>query len=112
MLPSPKGTIRNILNGTIFREPIICQNVPRIVTHWNRPVVIARHGFGDRYRATEIRHEGPGIIKLTFTPDDGSSPVEREVYKAPGGGVTMATYNQDESIRGFARACFNFGLQR
>jgi isocitrate dehydrogenase len=112
MLPSPNGTIRNILNGTIFREPIICQNVPRIVTHWNKPVVIARHGFGDQYKASEIKHDGPGTIKLTFTPADGSAPTEREVYKAPGAGVTMAMYNQDESIRGFARACFNYGLQR
>ena len=112
MLPSPNGTIRDILNGTIFREPIICRNVPRIVTHWSQPVVIARHGFGDQYKASEIRHDGPGTIKLTFTPADGSAPIEREVYKAPGGGVTMAMYNQDESIRGFARACFNYGLQR
>ncbi|MEA3156837.1 MAG: isocitrate dehydrogenase, partial [Betaproteobacteria bacterium] len=112
MLPSPNGTIRNILDGTIFREPIICQNVPRIVGHWNQPVVIARHGFGDQYKASEIKHDRAGTIKLTFTPADGSAPVEREVYKAPGAGVTMAMYNQDESIRGFARACFNYGLKR
>lgn len=71
MLPSPSGTIRNILNGTIFREPIICQNVPRIVRHWNQPVVIARHGFRDQYKASEIKHDGPGTVKLTFTPTDG-----------------------------------------
>lgn len=112
MLPSPNGTIRNILDGTIFREPIICQNVPRIVTHWDKPVVIARHGFGDQYKASEIKHDGPGTIRLTFTPSDGSAPIEREVYKAPGAGVAMAMYNQDESIRGFARACFNYALQR
>ncbi len=112
MLPSPNGTIRNILNGTIFREPIICKNVPRIVGHWSQPVVIARHGFGDQYKATEIKHDQGGTIKLTFVPADGSAPVEREVYKAPGAGVVMAMYNQDESIRGFARACFNYGLQR
>src|SRR5256714_4642768 len=93
MWKSPNGTIRNILDGTIFREPIICQNVPRIVSHWNKPVVVARHGFGDQYRATEIKHDGPGTIKLTFTPADGSAPTEREVYKAPGAGVTMAMYN-------------------
>src|SRR5687767_14273542 len=98
MWRSPNGTIRNILDGTIFREPIICRNVPRIVSHWDKPVVVARHGFGDQYKASEIKHDGPGTIKLTFTPADGSAPIEREVYKAPGAGVTMAMYNQDESI--------------
>jgi isocitrate dehydrogenase len=107
MYPSPNGTIRNILNGTIFREPIICKNVPRLVPNWSKPVVIARHGFGDQYKATEILYDGPGTIKLSFVPDGGGAPIEKEVYKAPGGGVTMAMFNLDESIRGFARACFN-----
>ena len=112
MLRSPNGTIRNILDGTIFREPIVCKNVPRIVPHWNKPVVMARHAFGDQYKATEIKHDKPGTIKLTFIPADGSAPIEREVYQAPGAGVTMAMYNQDDSIRGFARACFNYALGR
>jgi len=112
MLPSPNGTIRNILDGTIFREPIICRNVPRVVSHWDKPVVVARHGFGDQYKACEIKHDGPGTIRLSFVPADGSPPVEREVYKAPGAGVALAMYNQDESIRGFARACFNYALGR
>jgi isocitrate dehydrogenase len=112
MWRSPNGTIRNILDGTIFREPIICKNVPRIVPHWDKPVVIARHGFGDQYRATEVKFDGPGTIKLTFTPEGGGAPVEREVFKAPGAGVTMAMFNLDASISGFARACFNYGLER
>jgi hypothetical protein len=109
---SPNGTIRNILDGTIFREPIICRNVPRIVSHWNKPVVIARHGFGDQYRATEVKFDGAGTIKLSFQPEGGGPVIEREVFKAPPCGVTMAMFNLDESIKGFARACFNYGLQR
>jgi isocitrate dehydrogenase len=112
MYPSPNGTIRNILNGTIFREPIVCSNVPRLVPHWAKPVVVARHGFGDQYKASEILFPGPGTVKLTYTPADGSAPIEREVFKAPGGGVTLAMYNLDDSIRGFARACFNYALGR
>jgi isocitrate dehydrogenase len=112
MYPSPNGTIRNILNGTIFREPIICKNVPRLIPHWNLPVVVARHGFGDQYKASEILFPGAGTIKLTYTPNDGGPTIEKEVYKAPSGGVTLAMYNLDDSIRGFARACFNYGLQR
>ncbi len=112
MYPSPNGTIRNILNGTIFREPIICSNVPRLVKHWDKPVVVARHGFGDQYKASEILFPGAGTVKLTYTPADGGPVVEREVYKAPGSGVTMAMYNLDESIVGFARACFNYGMDR
>jgi isocitrate dehydrogenase len=112
MYPSPNGTIRNILNGTIFREPIVCSNVPRIVPHWARPVVVARHGFGDQYKATEILFPAAGTVKLTYTPADGGPPVEREVVKAPGGGVTLAMFNLDDSIRGFARACFNYALGR
>ena len=112
MWRSPNGTIRNILDGTIFREPIICRNVPRIVPHWDKPVVVARHGFGDQYRATEHRFDGAGTIRLTFTPDGGGAPVEKEVFRAPGGGVTMAMFNLDASIQGFARACFNYALNR
>ena len=112
MYPSPNGTIRNILNGTIFREPIVCSNVPRLVGHWTKPVVVARHGFGDQYKASEILFPGAGTVKLTYTPADGGPSIEKEVFKAPGGGVTMAMYNLDESIRGFARACFNYGLSR
>jgi isocitrate dehydrogenase len=112
MLRSPNGTIRNILDGTIFREPIICKNVPRIVSHWDKPVVVARHGYGDQYRASEIKFDGPGTLKLTYTPANGGPPIEREVFKAPGPGVTLAMYNLDESIIGFARACFNYGLSR
>jgi isocitrate dehydrogenase len=112
MYPSPNGTIRNILNGTIFREPIICSNVPRLIPHWNLPVVVARHGFGDQYKASEILFPGAGTVKLTYTPAGGGPVIEKEVYKAPSGGVTMAMYNLDDSIQGFARACFNYGLQR
>ena len=112
MWKSPNGTIRNILDGTIFREPIICRNVPRIVPHWDKPVVVARHGFGDQYRATELKFEGAGTLKITFTPKGGGAPVEKEVFQAPGSGITMAMYNLDESIRGFARACFHYALNR
>jgi isocitrate dehydrogenase len=112
MYPSPNGTIRNILNGTIFREPIVCRNVPRLVKHWDKPVVVARHGFGDQYKASEILFPGAGTVKLTYTPADGGAPIEKEVFKAPGSGVTLAMYNLDDSIKGFARACFNYGLAR
>src|SRR5207247_5171850 len=112
MWRSPNGTIRNILDGTIFREPIICKNVPRIVTHWNKPVVIARHGFGDQYRATEVKFDGDGTIKLSFQPAGGGAAVEREVFKAPGAGVTMAMFNLDESIEGLASAGFTYAVQR
>jgi isocitrate dehydrogenase len=112
MYPSPNGTIRNILDGTIFREPIVCKNVPRLVGHWDQPVVVARHGFGDQYKASEIKFDGPGTVKLTYTPADGGPAVEKEVFKAPGAGVTLAMYNLDASIQGFARACFNYGLNR
>jgi isocitrate dehydrogenase len=112
MWKSPNGTIRNILDGTIFREPIICQNVPRLIPHWNKPVVVARHGFGDQYRATDIHFDGPGTLKMTFTPKDGGAPIEREVFQAPGAGIAMAMYNLDASIRGFAQACFNYALGR
>jgi isocitrate dehydrogenase len=112
MWKSPNGTIRNILDGTIFREPIICQNVPRLVPHWNKPVVVARHGFGDQYRATEIKFDVAGTLKMTFTPKGGGAPIEKEVFQAPGAGISMAMYNLDDSIRGFARACFNYALSR
>jgi len=112
MWKSPNGTIRNILDGTIFREPIICKNVPRLVPHWDKPVVVARHGFGDQYRATEIKFEGAGTLKITFTPKDGGAPIEKEVFQAPGAGVAMSMYNLDASIRGFAQACFNYALNR
>jgi isocitrate dehydrogenase len=112
MWKSPNGTIRNILDGTIFREPIICKNVPRIVSHWNLPVVVARHGFGDQYRATDMQFPGAGTLTMTFQPADGSAPITREVFKSPGAGIAMAMYNLDESIKGFARACFNYGVNR
>jgi isocitrate dehydrogenase len=112
MWKSPNGTIRNILDGTIFREPIICRNVPRLVSHWYKPVVVARHGFGDQYRATELRFEGAGTLKISFHPADGGKAEEKEVFQAPGAGVALSMFNLDESIKGFARACFNYALQR
>jgi isocitrate dehydrogenase len=112
MWKSPNGTIRNILDGTIFREPIICKNVPRLVPHWDKPVVVARHGFGDQYRATDFHFEGPGTLKVMFQPANGGPAIEKEVFKAPGSGVSLNMYNLDESITGFARACFTYGLER
>jgi isocitrate dehydrogenase len=112
MWKSPNGTIRNIVGGTIFREPIICQNVPRLVPGWTAPIVIGRHAFGDQYRATDFVAPGPGTLTMTFTPKDGGKPMEFNVFDFPGGGVAMAMYNLDESIRGFARSSFNYGLQR
>jgi len=112
MWRSPNGTIRNILGGTVFREPIICSNVPRYVPGWTQPVVIGRHAFGDQYRATDFKVPGPGTLTITYQPEDGSDPLEFEVYKFPEAGVAMGMYNLDESIRGFARACMNYGLQR
>jgi isocitrate dehydrogenase len=110
MYRSPNGTIRNILGGTVFRQPIICQNVPRLVPGWTRPIVIGRHAFGDQYRATDFVVEGAGKLTMTFTPADGGAPVTREVFDFPDGGVAMSMYNLDDSIRGFARACMNYGL--
>ena len=110
MYRSPNGTIRNILGGTVFRQPIICQNVPRLVPGWTRPIVIGRHAFGDQYRATDFVVKGAGKLTMTFTPADGSAPETREVFDFPDGGVAMSMYNLDESIRGFARACMNYGL--
>ncbi|GAC1308425.1 MAG: NADP-dependent isocitrate dehydrogenase [Vulcanimicrobiaceae bacterium] len=112
MWRSPNGTIRNELDGTVFREPIICRNVPRLVPGWTDPIVIGRHAFGDQYRASEIAVPGPGRLTLTFTPADGGPPIEREVFAFEKPGVALAMYNLDESIAGFARACFNYGLQR
>ncbi|MGB1546669.1 MAG: NADP-dependent isocitrate dehydrogenase [Candidatus Puniceispirillaceae bacterium] len=110
MYKSPNGTIRNILGGTVFRQPIICSNVPRLVPGWTRPIVIGRHAFGDQYRATDIKVSGPGTLTLTFQPADGSHATTETVYDFPDGGVAMAMYNLDESIKGFARACMNYGL--
>jgi isocitrate dehydrogenase len=111
MYPSPNGTIRNILGGTIFREPIICRNVPRLVPGWTKPIIIGRHAYGDQYRATDFAFPGKGTITLTFTGEDGKK-IEREVFKSPGAGVTMAMYNLDDSIRDFARASLHYGLAR
>lgn len=110
MYRSPNGTIRNILGGTVFRQPIICQNVPRLVPGWTRPIVIGRHAFGDQYRATDFVTEGAGKLTMTFQPADGSPAVTREVFDFPSSGVAMSMYNLDDSIRGFARACMNYGL--
>ena len=112
MWRSPNGTIRNELDGTVFREPIICRNVPRLVPGWTDPIVIGRHAFGDQYRATELAIPGAGTLRLSFTPADGGPPVERDVFVFDKPGVALSMYNVDESIRGFARACFNYGLQR
>ena len=112
MYRSPNGTIRNILGGVIFREPIIISNIPRLVPHWTQPIVVGRHAYGDQYRATDFRFPGEGTLTITFTPKDGSAPIEHEVFQAPGPGVAMAMYNLDESIRDFARASLNYGLNR
>src|SRR5687768_8153846 len=112
MWRSPNGTIRNILDGTIFREPIICRNVPRLVGHWDKPVVVARHGFGDQYRAQDFKFPSAGTLKVSWTPDDGGEPIEREIIKAKGAGVVMGMFNLAESIEGFARACFTYALAR
>ena len=110
MYKSPNGTIRNILGGTVFRQPIICSNVPRLVPGWTQPIVIGRHAFGDQYRATDMKVNGPGTLTLTFQPEDGSPATTHTVFDFPDGGVAMAMYNLAESIRGFARACMNYGL--
>ncbi len=112
MYRSPNGTIRNILGGVIFREPIVISNVPRLVPGWTKPIVIGRHAFGDQYRAEDIVVPGEGKLTLTFTPRNGSDPVEIDVFDFPGGGVALAMYNLDESIRDFARASFRYGLER
>ena len=112
MYRSPNGTIRNILGGVIFREPIVISNIPRLVPGWTKPIVIGRHAFGDQYRATDLVVPGEGTLTLTYTPTNGDDPVELDVYDFPGGGVTMAMYNLDDSIRDFARASMRYGLDR
>jgi isocitrate dehydrogenase len=112
MWKSPNGTIRNILGGVVFREPIIISNIPRLVPGWNKPIIIGRHAFGDQYRATDFTFDGPGTLTISFQPNGGGEAQSFEVYQAPGAGVAMAMYNQDESIRDFARASFNYGLDR
>ncbi len=111
MYRSPNGTIRNIIGGTIFREPIVCQNVPRLVPGWTQPIVIGRHAYGDQYRATDFLVPGKGKLTLKFEGEDGTV-IEREVFNFPESGMALSMYNLDESIRGFARACFNYGLDR
>jgi isocitrate dehydrogenase len=110
MWKSPNGTIRNIIGGTIFRQPIICANIPRLVSSWKKPIVIGRHAFGDQYRATDFIIPGPGRLTMKFEPADGGGPTEYEVFTFPGAGCAMGMYNLDESIRGFARSCMNYGL--
>ena len=112
MYRSPNGTIRNILGGTIFREPIVIKNIPRLVPGWTAPIVIGRHAYGDQYRATDFKVPGPGKLTMTFTPKDGGKPVTYDVFDFPESGIALGMYNLDESIRGFARASFNYGLQR
>jgi isocitrate dehydrogenase len=112
MWKSPNGTIRNILDGTIFREPIIVKNIPRYVPGWTAPIVIARHSFGDLYKATDFKVPGPGTLTINFTPKNGGAPINHVVREFPGSGVAMAMFNEDESIRNFAHACFRYGLNR
>jgi len=112
MWKSPNGTIRNIVGGTIFREPIICKNVPRLVPGWTQPIVIGRHAYADQYRATDFLVPGAGTLTMTFTPKDGGAPIEHKVFDFPSAGVAMGMYNLDDSIKGFARSSFNYGLNR
>ncbi|MBB35284.1 MAG: isocitrate dehydrogenase (NADP(+)) [Hirschia sp.] len=112
MWRSPNGTIRNILGGVVFREPIVIKNVPRLVPGWTQPVVVGRHAFGDQYRATDFLVPGKGKVTMKFQPDDGGEPTEYEIFDFPSAGIAMGMYNLDESIRDFARACMNYGLQR
>jgi isocitrate dehydrogenase len=112
MWKSPNGTIRNILDGTVFREPIVMQNIPRLVTNWTAPIIVGRHAFGDQYRATDTVIKGKGKLTMTFTPEDGSKPQVFEVYNFKGDGVALSMYNTDESISGFARSCFNMALSK
>lgn len=112
MWASPNGTIRNILGGVIFREPIVCRNIPRPVPAWEKPIVIGRHAHADQYKAADFVVPGPGTVTITYTPDDGNEPIEMQVAKFPDGGVAMGMYNYDESIRDFARASFAYGLDR
>jgi isocitrate dehydrogenase len=112
MYKSPNGTVRNILGGVIFREPIVISNIPRLVPSWTKPIVIGRHAFGDQYRATDLVVPGEGKLTLTYTPTDGGEPIELDVYDFPGGGIAMAMYNLDSSIRDFAQASLRYGLER
>jgi len=112
MWRSPNGTIRNILGGTVFREPIICKNIPKLVPTWTRPIVIGRHAFGDQYRATDFLVPGKGKMEIKWTSEDGKDKKEFEVFNFPGPGVAMSMYNLDDSIRDFARSCMNYGLER
>jgi isocitrate dehydrogenase len=112
MWKSPNGTIRNIVGGTVFREPIICKNIPRLVPGWTKPINIGRHAFGDQYRATDTVIQGKGKLTMTFTPEDGSEPQTFEVYNFEGNGVALSMYNTEESIYGFARSCFNQAIMR
>jgi isocitrate dehydrogenase len=112
MWKSPNGTIRNILDGTVFREPIVMKNIPRLVPNWTAPICIGRHAFGDQYRATDFVTKGKGKLTITYTPEDGSAPQTFEVFNFKGDGVALAMYNTDESIRGFARSCFNQALMK
>ena len=112
MWKSPNGTIRNILDGTVFREPIVIKNIPRLVTNWTAPIIVGRHAFGDQYRATDTVIKGKGRFTMTFTPADGSKPQVFEVYDFKGDGVALSMYNTDESIMGFARSCFNMALNK
>jgi isocitrate dehydrogenase len=112
MWKSPNGTIRNILDGTVFREPIICKNVPRLVPNWTAPIMIGRHAFGDQYRATDTVIKGKGVLKMSFTPEGGGAVQEWEVYNFKGDGVALSMYNTDESIKGFAHSCFNMALMK
>jgi isocitrate dehydrogenase len=112
MWKSPNGTIRNILGGVVFREPIICSNIPRLVPGWTQPIVIGRHAHGDQYRASDFRVPGPGTVTISWVPDSGGEPIEMEVAQFTGGGIAMGMYNYDDSIRDFARASLNYGLKR
>lgn len=112
MWKSPNGTIRNIIGGTVFREPVICKNVPRLVPGWVEPIIVARHAFGDQYKATDFVVPGKGTLTLRFTPADGGEPIDREVFSFPSSGVALGMYNLDDSISGFAHSCFRYALQR
>lgn len=112
MWKSPNGTIRNIIGGTVFREPILCKNIPRLVPHWKESVVVGRHAFGDQYKATDFLIPGAGKLTIKFQPKDGGIPIEHEVFDFPGSGIAMGMYNLDDSIKSFARSCLNYGLAK
>lgn len=112
MWRSPNGTIRNILDGTVFREPIICKNVPRLLPHWEKPIIIGRHAFGDQYKATDFLIPSKGKLTIKFTPEDGGKSIEHEIFDFPGSGVALGMYNLDSSIKSFARSCFNYAITK